>query len=830
MNSSYDDFIARKLVTVPPTGLTGAFDLPGSLFPFQSDVTRWACRRGRCAIFAGTGLGKALPVDEPVLTPRGFVPIGTLRIGDEVTGSNGKPCRVTGVFPQGQRPAFNVTFSDGGKARCDGEHLWHVITKKERHTGKIGRVLTLNQIVAEGLRFNGGRRHFIPIVAPVEFYQHADFTLPIDPYTLGVLLGDGGLSHGTPSLTTDDEIIDGLILPATVTAKRTETAGPGVGNYELVGPGRGHSNALTDVLRTLELWGKRSEAKHIPSLYLHASVDDRWKMLRGLLDTDGYIGKDGHIEYSTSSPDLARDVTYLVRSLGGLVRAAIKMAPKYTHNGEKRTGLPSHRLCIQLGGDICPFALARKAARWSPRTKYQPVRAIEEVSEAGATEMVCIAVDAPDHLFVTRDFVVTHNTRMSLSWAREVQRHTGGNILVLAPLAVARQTRGEGAEIGIDVTLCREGSDVRPGINVTNYDRLDRFAGLPWAGVVCGESSIMKHHTAKTFAALCDAFADVAFKLCETATPAPNDHTELGQHAEFLGICTRQEMLSEFFCHDGGETQKWRLKGHARKAFWRWIASFAALVRKPSDLGYDDGEYALPPLHMHEHIVEANAATYRSAGYLIPMEARGLTEQRVARKGSIGDRVSACAAQVNAESGEHGAPAEPWVIWCDLNDESKALTKAIPGAVEVTGSMTAEEKEQVLTDFAEGRVRVLVSKPSICGWGLNWQHAARMAFVGVTHSWEAFYQAVRREWRFGQAREVHVHVFVSEAEGGVLANLKRKEADAARLGEELARETRDAVRAEIAGSVRTVNEYAPRVRLTVPKWLKSERADEENAA
>jgi hypothetical protein len=247
------------------------------------------------------------------------------------------------------------------------------------------------------------------------------------------------------------------------------------------------------------------------------------------------------------------------------------------------------------------------------------------------------------------------------------------------------------------------------------------------------------------------------------------------------------------------------------------------MLRKPSDLGYDDGDYNLPPLTVHEHIIAASIDTYRAAGLLIPMEARGLNEQRKARKGSIADRVKACADVVNAE------PGEAWVVWCDLNDESAALTKAIAGAVEVTGSMSNDEKESALSDFAEGRARVLVSKPSICGWGLNWQHAARMAFVGVTHSWEAYYQAVRREWRFGQKREVIVHVFASEAEGGVVANLKRKEIDAQRLGEELARETADAVRAEIRGSVRTVNEYAPRVRLTVPAWLKSE-TNEENAA
>lgn len=411
-------------------------------------------------------------------------------------------------------------------------------------------------------------------------------------------------------------------------------------------------------------------------------------------------------------------------------------------------------------------------------------------------------------------------TRMGLAWGREVVRHTRGDVLILAPLAVAQQTADEGASIGIPVTVCRDGADVPtgdgPGISITNYDRLHRFDPSRFAGVILDESSCIKHHDAKTLRTLLDAFRDTPFKLCETATPAPNDHAELGTHAEFLGVCTRAEMLAEFFCHDGGDTQTWRLKRHARKVFWRWVASWAALVRRPSDLGYSDDLYNLPPLNVHEHLTAAPVETYRSAGFLFPVEARTLTERRNARKASTDDRVQACVQMVNGESGE------PWVVWCDLNAESDALARAIPGAVEIRGSMDLDAKEQALKDFAAGRTRVLVTKPSITGFGLNWQHCARTAFVGVTDSWEAYYQAVRRFWRFGQRRAVDVHVFASEAEGAVIANLRRKEADAARLGEELARETGEAVRAEVRGMRRTVNDYHPAVRMTVPAWLESE--------
>lgn len=405
-------------------------------------------------------------------------------------------------------------------------------------------------------------------------------------------------------------------------------------------------------------------------------------------------------------------------------------------------------------------------------------------------------------------------TRMQLAWAHEVHKATGHAVLILAPLAVAAQTVAEGEAIGIAVTHCREPGDVRPGLNITNYDRLHKFDADVFGAVVLDESSCIKHHDTKTLAQLLDAFASTPFKLCATATPAPNDWTELGTHAEFLGICSRQEMLAEYFVHDGGETQVWRLKGHAREQFWRWVSSWGAMVRKPSDLGHDDTAYNLPPLSVTEHTVETEAS---AAGMLFALEAQTLSERREARKASMADRVAECAAMVNAD-------AEPWVVWCDLNAESDALVKAIEGAVAISGSDDPDVKERRLADFATGRIRVLVSKPSICGWGLNWQHCARMAFVGVTDSFEAYYQAVRRCWRFGQRREVAVHIFASQLEGAIVANLKRKEAAAQSMAEQLSAETRDAVREQVAGTSRKTNTYAPRQRIAAPAWLRTEHA------
>jgi hypothetical protein len=408
-------------------------------------------------------------------------------------------------------------------------------------------------------------------------------------------------------------------------------------------------------------------------------------------------------------------------------------------------------------------------------------------------------------------------SRMQLAWADAVHRETGHDVLILAPLAVAAQTVREGHDIDVTVRQCRDGSEVQPGITITNYDRLHRFDASRFGAVVLDESSCIKHHDAKTLRTLMGAFRHAPFKLCATATPAPNDWTELGTHAEFLGICTRTEMLAEYFVHDGGDTQTWRLKGHARPVFWRWVASWAALLRKPSDLGYDDSRYDLPALRVHQHICKADHSTAAQAGMLFALEASTLSERRDARRASLADRVAACAALVNADD-------EPWIVWCDLNAEGEALRAAIPGAVEIRGSDDPEVKEERLIAFADGRIRVLVTKPSIAGFGLNWQHCARMAFVGVTDSFEAYYQAVRRCWRFGQQREVHVHVFASELEGAVVANLRRKEQDATAMAEQLSAETAGAVREQVLGVTRNTNPYTPAKRITPPAWLKTEAA------
>lgn len=366
---------------------------------------------------------------------------------------------------------------------------------------------------------------------------------------------------------------------------------------------------------------------------------------------------------------------------------------------------------------------------------------------------------------------------MSLEWARRIHELTGKDIIILAPLAVARQTVREGEKFGVKVTLCKTGADVRRGINVTNYERLHHFRPDRFAGVVADESSILKAYDGKLRREITEFAKSIPYRLACTATPAPNDLPEIINHAEFLDIMSNREIIGVFFRQDGDTSHKFRLKNHAKADFWRWMASWSVALRKPSDLGYEDGEFILPPLCIEQHTVEADAV---SAHALFDAEALTMQERRDARRGSIGARVEKCAAMVNGNS-------EQWIVWCDLNSESNALAKAIPGAAEIVGADSAEKKEQAVVDFIDGKVRVIVSKPSIFGWGLNLQNCAHMAFVGLSDSYEAFYQAVRRCWRFGQTRPVECHVITAETEGAVVRNIERKERQASEMFDNLVR-------------------------------------------
>jgi len=386
-------------------------------------------------------------------------------------------------------------------------------------------------------------------------------------------------------------------------------------------------------------------------------------------------------------------------------------------------------------------------------------------------------------------------TAMQMAWAAQVP----GRVLVVAPLAVAQQSEREASAFRIHAEYSRTPIDA--GITITNYEMLHHFDLTEYAGIVLDESSILKAHDGKTRTALINAAKKVPYRLSCTATPSPNDYMELGNQCEFLGVMTRVEMLATFFTHDGGETSKWRLKGHGRKRFWEWLATWAVVIRKPSDIGGDDARYALPELIMHEHVIADDAPPH---GELFARPALTLTDQRTARRQSISERVSKIAEMVNASD-------EPWLIWCNLNDESEMLSAMIPDAVAVSGSDKIDAKESAMMRFTDGEIRVLVSKPSICGFGMNWQHCNNVAFCGLSHSFEQLYQAIRRCWRFGQWREVNCHIVTAEGEGQVLENIKRKEIAHETMSTEMVAHMRDAMRLEIKGASLMTDNYSPTI-------------------
>lgn len=401
---------------------------------------------------------------------------------------------------------------------------------------------------------------------------------------------------------------------------------------------------------------------------------------------------------------------------------------------------------------------------------------------------------------------------MQLAWADQVVRKYSKPVLILAPLAVSKQTVREAAKFGIEAHLAVHQSDViKPAIYVTNYEKLAHYNPSTFAGVVLDESSILKSFTGATRNQLIECFAHTPMKLCCTATPAPNDLMEIGSHSEFLGVLTRTEMLSTFFVHDGGDTSKWRLKGHAEEEYWKWVCQWAVMLRQPSDLGYENGNFVLPPLNYHHHVVKSER---NLDGFLFPVEAQTLMERRSARRVSLSERVELCAALANQST-------EPFLIWCDLNDEGDQLEKLIPDAVQVAGRHSNEVKEDRMLGFGAGRYRILISKPSVCGWGMNWDHCGNVAFVGLSDSWEQWYQAIRRCWRFPRKEAVNCHVITSEAEGAVVKNIQRKEADAARMAKEMVKHMSVYNSEAVRGTVRTADIYNPAISAEVPAWLTS---------
>lgn len=404
----------------------------------------------------------------------------------------------------------------------------------------------------------------------------------------------------------------------------------------------------------------------------------------------------------------------------------------------------------------------------------------------------------------------TGKTFMLLEWAHCVHRHTGGKVLIVSPLSIVSQTAREAEKFKIcDVTVCRTQKDVKDGLNITNYEMVEHFKASEFIAVVLDESSILKSFTSKTTTDFTDKFYHTPYKLLCTATIAPNDYTEIGTSCEFLGIMSRTEMLATYFVHDGGKTSDWRLKKAGVNKFWEWFATWAIYFNSPRDLDYDDEGYELPPLNIKTILTKSEVEDYQ----MFVRVAETLQERREARKESMNDRTDKAYELTQTDPSQ-------WLLWVDYNDESEVLRKKIPGCVEIKGSDEPETKAQASIDFADGSIRCLVSKPSIFGFGSNFQSCHNEIFCGLSDSYERFYQAVRRCWRFGQNEPVNVYIILSEKEVSILENIKRKQALMDEMQRNMTALMKEVTLSEIKHTTRITTNYRPEEQFKLPAFMK----------
>jgi hypothetical protein len=432
--------------------------------------------------------------------------------------------------------------------------------------------------------------------------------------------------------------------------------------------------------------------------------------------------------------------------------------------------------------------------------------------------------ELPDHLFDFQkacvDFAIRQGrtglyldtglgkTRCQLEWAKQSAKASNGRALILTPLAVAKQIEREGLELGYEVRVVRDQSQVKDGISICNYDRIDKLDADQFGAVSLDESSILKSFEGRTTTALIELFGAHRFRMSATATPAPNDHMELGNQASFLGIMPANEMLMRWFINDTAEaSQKWRLKRHAEQDFWDWMASWSRMVQGPEDLGFDGSRYILPPLNIVRHQTRgSNVKPMDGSLFVQDMSATNMHD--------IKRQTSKARAEAVAQLDDG---KESWIVWCDTDYEADALKAVMRDTVEVRGSMPIEKKEEALEAFSLGHVRNIITKPSVSGFGLNWQHCHNMAFVGRTFSYEAWYQAVRRSWRFGQTKPVNVHIIVAEGEDQIGRVIDRKADGHARMKAAMAAAMQRAVGRDTAKQI----EYNPTFTGRLPSWIKS---------
>jgi hypothetical protein len=787
----YSHFLASKHVRHQPTGFHVELDAINShAFDWQKLIVQWAVRRGRAALFEDCGMGKCHGRGTEVLMHDGSIKkVEDVVVGDLLMGDDSTPRKVLSLA-RGREMMYRVTLRNGDSYTCNESHIF-ALQMSNRHAGiKHGERISMP--LTEYLE--------LPDYAKRNTYKHyksaVDFDsspVSFDPYLYGAWLGDGH-SKG-PSWTInsrDTQIADAVLEYADSHGLCVrEQVSRGCSTWHMShGPTNSKRYFEKDFLRDSAINGKR-----IYREYLINSREVRMEVLAGLVDTDGYTIDNCH-EISTKWTGLRDDILFLARSLGFACTHSEKIVDETTY----------YRISISGHTHLIPCRTRKKAGE--RRQIKTPLVYGFTVTQIGEGDYYGFTLDG-NHLYLLGDFTVTHNTIQMLEWSRIVNQHTGKNVLILCPLAVQWQLHAEADKFGIPgVHVAESQADVQPGITITNYDKLHHFDAGQFVGVCLDESSILKSYAGTTKRKLIETFARTPYRLACTATPAPNDMTEIGNHSEFLGVMPSPEMLSRWFINDGAKTGVYRLRNHGIEDYWRWVASWAVAISSPADLGFPSGGYDLPPFKMKEHVI---AGKPKPGQLFATHDTISATEVHEEKRQYLEERAAKVAEIVQGD--------DQWAIWVDTDYEDEAISKLIPDAVVVRGSHPAKYKEEMLMGFASGKVRRIITKASLAGFGLNWQGCHRMTwFAG--YSYEQFYQALRRLWRFGQSKTVECHLIRTENESSVCDAVNAKQARHAEFQREVALRMSAAMKEEL-GLERQLERYVPTERVSVPNWMRS---------
>jgi len=799
MNNNYLEFLEKKKHSIGEFGFEPNY-MPKIAFDFQQAIITKAVKKGRIAVFADTGLGKAQPYSEPVLTPNGFIKMGELNVNDLVINSDGKHVKILGIYEQGVKDVYKVTFNDGTFTRCCIDHLWNVRTRNEKKRGYDFKTKPLSEIIKDYSKDIKDSRYpdklykdykyHIPICNKVEFAE-SENNLPINPYLLGLLIGDGGMTSKSLIITSTKKSI--LNSVTEYLPKEDYLADSKSINYTIRNKKYSNQPSKTKTeLVKLGLFGKLSKEKFIPEIYKYASIENRELLLNGLIDTDGYKVSNDYIEYSTASENLCNDISFLARSLGYVVRV-FERDSHYIKDNVKHSGFKNYRVYIIKNG-------SRK------------LKTITNIELCDKEECRCILIDCKSHLYITNNFIVTHNTLIELSIAKNIVNHTNKKVLILTPLAVAFQLLLEAEKIFIDdIEYSKDGKHSKK-IVICNYERLHYFDSNDFIAVILDESSILKNFDGAIKNKVNTFVKKIQYRFLSTATPSPNDFIELGTSSEALGYMGYVDMLGKFFKQNNNAIdstnknigEKFYLKPHAEKDFFAWVNQWSIMVKMPSDLGFSNEKYILPQLITNKHIVQ-NESQIDINGQIqmFNIVAKNFNEIRHEQKQTEQQR---CIKAVEL------AQNKTSVYWCNTNNESALLKKMDKEAVEIIGSQSIEKKEEILLAFSKGEIKRIITKAKITSFGLNWQHCNHSVFF-PTWSYEQYYQAIRRFWRFGQKNDVNIDIVVSDGQTRVLDALQQKTKKAIELYENLTKNVNSVF-------VNTKKEFKKEVIL--PKFIKNE--------